>query len=244
MARPASPILAIDAATALCSVAVWDAAADDARGRLCGSLERQGPTGEAALLPRMVADLLAGHGLAPAGLTAIAVNIGPGSFTGLRASIALAQGLALGRGLPVIAVTIAEALHAALAADDAAGLVWCALDARQGRLFLHAGGAPEEWSVAQIAAPPRPDRPVTLTGDAAAALGVALGEVGATVTVSEARQSHATFVAQAAALRLAGHLPPLPAAPLYIDPPRALLPRGGLRPPPQGWSPQTWSPQT
>jgi hypothetical protein len=30
-----------------------------------------------------------------------------------------------------------------------------------------------------------------------------------------------------------GRLPPLAARPLYIDPPRAALPRGGLRPPPR-----------
>lgn len=232
MPTPSSLILAIDAAAPLCSVALWDRATDTARG----SVERQGPTGEAALLPRMVADLLAENGLSVADLSAIAVNVGPGSFTGLRASIALAQGLALGRGLTVVPVTIAEALEAALDARSDAQPVWCALDARQGRLFLHQGGAPAKWSVAQLATPPLPDRPLILTGDAAETLGAALTAAGVTVLISDARQSHARLVAEAAAHRLAGQLPPLAATPLYIDPPRALLPRGGLRPPPQGWS--------
>lgn len=231
MATPSTLILAIDAASPVCSAALWDTAAGAARG----STERQGPTGEAALLPRMVADLLAANGLTVADLAAIAVNVGPGSFTGLRASVALAQGLALARGLPVVAVTIAEALGAALGADSDS-LVWCALDARQGRLFLHQGGGPADWSVAQLADPPLPDRPLILTGDAAETLGAALTAAGATVCISDARQSHARLVAQAAARRLTGTLPPLAATPLYIDPPRALLPRGGLRPPPQGWS--------
>ncbi len=232
MAIPVSLILAIDAASPLCSAALWDTAAGAARA----STERRGATGEAALLPRMVADLLAENGLTAANLSTIAVNVGPGSFTGLRASIALAQGLALGSGLTVVPVTIAEALRAALGAVGDAQTIWCALDARQGRLFLHQGGAPADWSVAQLASPPLPDRPLILTGDAAEPLGAALTAAGATVLVSQAQQSHARLVAQAAARRLADQLPPLAATPLYIDPPRALLPRGGLRPPPQGWS--------
>jgi tRNA threonylcarbamoyladenosine biosynthesis protein TsaB len=32
--------------------------------------------------------------------------------------------------------------------------------------------------------------------------------------------------------RFSGMLPPLPAQPLYVDPPQAKLPTGGLRPPP------------
>ncbi|MCB8879163.1 tRNA (adenosine(37)-N6)-threonylcarbamoyltransferase complex dimerization subunit type 1 TsaB [Acidisoma cellulosilytica] len=236
MTTSASLILAIDAAANLCSAALWEVPVSGTDGRLRGRIEREGPTGEAALLPRMVADLLAETGLAPTALTAIAVNVGPGSFTGLRASIAFAQGLALGLGLPVIAVTMAEALRLAAGIDDEARLVWCALDARQGRLFLHQAGSPADWSVDQLSNPPLPSAPLLITGDAATALGAVLTEAGVAVTVSDETQSHARWVAQAAMLRMTGQWPPLAAVPLYIDPPRALLPRGGLRPPPQGWS--------
>jgi hypothetical protein len=40
-------------------------------------------------------------------------------------------------------------------------------------------------------------------------------------------------IAAAARRRLRGELPPLPAQPLYVDPPEAKLPAGGLRPPPR-----------
>jgi hypothetical protein len=86
--------------------------------------------------------------------------------------------------------------------------------------------------VASLAAPPRPDGPVALTGDAAEALGAVLRQSGAAVVMTGARQTHARAVAIAAARRDAGLLPPLAVAPLYIDPPRALAPRGGLRPAP------------
>lgn len=219
---PPRPILALDASSSLCSAVL------DAEGRILGRLDRAGQTGEAALLPRMVADLLAEAGLATADLAAVAVNVGPGSFTGLRASIAFAAGLAAGAGLPLIPVTTAEAM--AFLLPDPAVPLWCALDARQGRIFLHQGGAPEAWSVAQLADPPRPEGARALTGDAAEALASALGPIA---TVTAAQAPHAEGVARAAAARAAGRLAPLAAHPLYVDPPRALLPRGGLRPPPR-----------
>jgi tRNA threonylcarbamoyl adenosine modification protein YeaZ len=229
-------ILAIDASSSRASAVLWAADADArSGGALRAGVERAGPTGDAALLPGMVAALLAGAGCGVTELDAVAVAVGPGSFTGLRASLAFAEGLAAGSGLPVIGVTVAEALAIAARAEghgigDRA--VWCALDARQGRLFLHRGGAPTDWEVARLAHPPRPERPVALTGDAAAALGLALSEAGVDAVVTAAWQPHAREVAIAADRRRQGLLPPLAAAPLYIDPPRALAPRGGLRPPP------------
>jgi hypothetical protein len=50
--------------------------------------------------------------------------------------------------------------------------------------------------------------------------------------LTDAREPHARFVAAVGAQRLAGKIPPLVAQPLYIDPPEARLPEGGLRPPP------------
>jgi hypothetical protein len=52
------------------------------------------------------------------------------------------------------------------------------------------------------------------------------------VRLTDARLPHAEHVAAVGARRLRGELPPLEAMPLYIDPPEAKLPAGGLRPPP------------
>jgi hypothetical protein len=50
--------------------------------------------------------------------------------------------------------------------------------------------------------------------------------------LTDARLPAARHVAMAAVRRLAGELAPLAPQPLYVDPPEARLPAGGLRPGP------------
>jgi tRNA threonylcarbamoyladenosine biosynthesis protein TsaB len=235
LSSPPRLILALDASSSRCSVVLGSEAAPGqaSAGRVLASLENEGQTGDAARLPGMVAELLRAQALSARDITMVAVSVGPGSFTGLRASLAFAQGLAGGTGIPVIGVTVAEALALASRAEAGERPLWCALDARQGRIFLHRGGAPEAWEVASLSQPPLPPTAVALAGDAAELLGAALREHGVTAVVTGARASQAREVAMAALLRAQGQRPPLAAVPLYIDPPRALPPKGGLRPPPR-----------
>jgi tRNA threonylcarbamoyladenosine biosynthesis protein TsaB len=70
-----------------------------------------------------------------AGLDAIAFGAGPGAFTGLRTACALAQGLAFGLGLPVLALdSLAVVAESAWGVCDATRL-WASLDARMGEVY-------------------------------------------------------------------------------------------------------------
>ncbi len=60
------------------------------------------------LLPRLE-QVMAWSGVRPADLAAIAVSLGPGSFTGLRVALSLAKGMALAHGLPLIGVPTLDA---------------------------------------------------------------------------------------------------------------------------------------
>lgn len=117
-------ILAIDTATENCSVAL------SINGKTF-SKRVLSPTGHSSLILGMVDELLRQHRTALTELDAIAVDIGPGSFTGLRIGIGVAQGLSFGSGLPVAGVSSL----AALAANYPGELVLPAIDARMGQVY-------------------------------------------------------------------------------------------------------------
>jgi tRNA threonylcarbamoyl adenosine modification protein YeaZ len=215
-------ILALDAALGPCSAALVTDEIVTAERR------ESGGRGQAALLPVMVHAVLEEAGVTAADLDAVAVTVGPGSFTGLRAGLALAHGIGLAAGKPVVGVTVAEALADSLPwLRDRA--LWTAIDSRRGRVFIEAGG---EWAAYALDALPDPDRPVALTGNGAAEVACALAARGYDVMLTDARIPIPRHVALVAARRLRGELPALAAQPLYIDQPEARLPAGGLRPPP------------
>jgi tRNA threonylcarbamoyl adenosine modification protein YeaZ len=112
-------LLAIDSATAACSAAlIEDGEVVDDRYELVGR-------GHAERLLPMIEDLLAGR--RP---SAILVDCGPGSFTGVRVGLAAAHGLAIGWGVPLSGYSS----MAAVAAASGAGAV--ALHGGHGQLFV------------------------------------------------------------------------------------------------------------
>src|SRR5205807_324613 len=66
----------------------------------------------------------------PGELTAVAVALGPGSFTGLRLGVSFGLGLAMGRGIPFLGLGTLE-IQAARAPVQAVGLA----DAGRGRVY-------------------------------------------------------------------------------------------------------------
>lgn len=216
-----SRILVIDAALRRAGVAVIDG--DDLRAARTGTPE----SGLADLLAVWVDECLAEAGLRAIELDAIAVTIGPGSFTGLRAALALAQGIGSAAGVPVHGVAMGDAFAAVLP-----GLrrpLWIATTARRGRVFLERGGIVAGFDDDAV---PAPDEPVALAGDKAGAVAATLAARGYDVMLTDARYCPVVAIAAALRLRQQAGLPPRPAVPAYVDPPEAKLPAGGLRPPP------------
>jgi tRNA threonylcarbamoyladenosine biosynthesis protein TsaB len=115
-------------------------------GRAESLLAPGGAQASARLLP-LAAELLARCGADWRALGGIAFGRGPGAFTGLRTSCAVAQGLAFGRGIPVWPIDslaiVAEDARAQLdAADPAAAqhaiAAVVAMDARMGEVYVGA----------------------------------------------------------------------------------------------------------
>ena len=131
-------ILAIDTSSAWCSVAL---STDTEAERLVERHELLGPSASQHLLP-WITDLLKQEGMALRDLDAIAVGIGPGAFTGVRLSIAVAQGLAYASNLPLAPVASLDAIaasainHPLMHAMDAGKHEFTvAIDARMGEVY-------------------------------------------------------------------------------------------------------------
>ena len=215
-------ILAIEGALARCSAAVL------VDGAVVAAAVAEAPRGQPALLPPMARDVLVRAGLAAAALDAVAVGVGPGGFTGLRAAIALAEGIARGAGRPLVGVTTGEALLAAL--PD--GLrqdrtVWAAIDNRRGRVVLERFAPGSEAVMVPLVAPidalPVAERPVLVLGDAAEVVAAVLRARGDAAQACPALPA-AADLARLVARRLGAGVAMRGAAPLYAEPPAVTAP--------------------
>ncbi len=219
-------LLALDSAEAACSVALWDSSRPEPAA-LQGHRRLSAPRSQADRLVELVDDLMRAAQLDYRALGVIAVDHGPGSFTGLRGAVAAARGLALAADLPVLGVSSLESLAAALP-EGGAGTLVAALDARRGQVYCQVFDHRHEPRTAPSVT--TPDRlaaglaagPLRLVGSGAALVRAALPE-GRPV-VMESAELDARWVARRAARRLAnGEVPQTGSSlrPLYLRPPDA-----------------------
>ena len=125
-------LLAIDAATEACSVALL-------RDGEIQEDFRMLPRAHTRYLLPMVDEMLSSAGVSLAQLDGLAFTAGPGSFTGLRVAIATVQGLAFAADLPVLPVsTLASMAQQYLATEQPAegSLLMPILDARMDELYV------------------------------------------------------------------------------------------------------------
>jgi tRNA threonylcarbamoyladenosine biosynthesis protein TsaB len=126
--RRAPLVLAFDTASSACSVAIGhgdEVLAYERREMRHGHAE--------ALLP-MIDRVTATAGLVPHDIDIVAATVGPGGFTGIRAGLAAAHGLALAAGATLLGVTSFAAVAEAIAVTGARLLV--ALDSRREDFYV------------------------------------------------------------------------------------------------------------
>lgn len=93
------------------------------------------PRRHSELVLPMMDKLLRDAGLRLPELDAMAFARGPGSFTGVRIAVSIAQGAAFGAGLPLVPVSSLHALAAACRREYAVDAVMTALDARMHEVY-------------------------------------------------------------------------------------------------------------
>jgi tRNA threonylcarbamoyladenosine biosynthesis protein TsaB len=144
-------------------------ALDTATTTATAALVRDGePLAEAAVQPREIYAAIDGLLDDPTELDAIAVGVGPGSFTGVRMGIAAARAMALALERPLAGVSTLEALAAG--APDAIPVV----DARRREVFALIDGSPVCLAPAELP-------PALLVGDGALRYRALLEAAGAEI---------------------------------------------------------------
>lgn len=121
-------ILAIDATTEACSAALFFDGEINQRFEVA-------PRRHTELILPMVRDLLSEAGIQLNQLDTIAVDQGPGSFTGVRVSTGVAQGLAFAAEIPVIPVSSLAAMAYAAHQELEQSTVLASIDARMKEVY-------------------------------------------------------------------------------------------------------------
>ncbi len=143
------PILAFDTSGAHCAAAIyWQ---EGARASVLAAEEMA--KGQAERLLPMIEEMMSGAGMTWADFAAIGVGIGPGNFTGIRISVALARGLALGLDIPAIGVTGFDALAQGTDLDD----FYVTIPAPRGQVYAQRFG---KTSPAELLDAPPQDAPI------------------------------------------------------------------------------------
>jgi tRNA threonylcarbamoyladenosine biosynthesis protein TsaB len=192
-------LLAIDTSTRQAGVALYDGG----RGLLAEHNWHSANRHTEELMPA-VAQMLDQAGLAPAALRAVAVALGPGSFTGLRVGLAAAKGLALAAGLPLLGIPTLDAVAYPHQAQPVP--VIAVLQAGRGRVYwapyAHGPGGWAAQEPARLSTVPELAnavvRPIMFVGEVSAADRETL--------IAWAGRARANFLPPALGLRRAGYL--------------------------------------
>lgn len=139
-------IVALDACTEACSVALQV-------GELVFFRHAVIPRGHARELLPMLDELLAEAGVSRSAIGLVAYGRGPGAFTGVRISVAVAQGLGRGLGCPLVGVSSLLAVAGVAAREMSGSRIAVAMDARMGEVY---------WALCEQV---HPEQPIQILGE-------------------------------------------------------------------------------
>ena len=123
-------ILNIDTSTTVCSVALAK------EGKMVACKESNEGLNHSVLLGCFIDELLKENQLEVSQLDAVAVSMGPGSYTGLRIGVSLAKGICFGANIPLIAVPTLQALAQSVANELQEDALYCPMiDARRMEVY-------------------------------------------------------------------------------------------------------------
>lgn len=148
-------LLAID------SSAGTSAAVVDLAGGILAEASSDDPLKHAEVVGSLIAEVLAESGVSVAQLSAVALGVGPGPFTGLRVGMAAGRAFALGAGIPLAPVVSHDAIAAAHYADGSDGPLLVTTDARRREVFWSLYSGTDEAGI-----PVRTEGPALAKADA------------------------------------------------------------------------------
>lgn len=216
-------ILAFDTAADRCDACVFESGS----GKVLGVSHLALGKGHAEYLMSVISDALAKAGIDYSGLGAIAVTVGPGSFTGVRVGVSAARGFALALEIPAIGITTLEGIAAEAAAVGSGMPVLAVIDAKRGEIYAQffdaRGGGESEAFIS------RPDRIAAMIGSseimlAGSGAGLVIQAAGRNLQAANSLASPGVeTVARLAAPRMPPHRPPRP---FYLRAPDAKVQSG------------------
>ncbi len=164
-------ILALDTCTESCSAALLY------QGEVFECFEMT-QRGHSELILGMMDNVLSQAGVGISAVDALAFGRGPGSFTGVRVGVGVAQGIAFARDIPVIPVSSLAAVAQGAADELDVDAIAVAMDARMGEIYC-ASYQRENGLVKAVdderVCPPQDFLPATMSDDSLTWNGIGTG---------------------------------------------------------------------
>lgn len=174
-------LLVLDASCGYCSVSLI-------RDEQAFHLTELQPRRHAQRLLPMVDEILSANAVPRSQLDGIAFGCGPGSFTGIRIAISVAQGIALGLDLPVYGFSSLQIVAQQALGRTRADRVMAIMDAHMGEVFwgefLRSGDLALPCGIERVGSPVICHEILTLFSGAIVGNGIAVAGVLATVPES------------------------------------------------------------